>query len=151
MHEFEPASPTYAISDTIAEHRLRGRDRTRADLPGGYQLTLRTRQLHGQLEAAPAAPSPTGPARICTARTSAHTPTPTRPWRPLPACSPPAPPSNGPVSRDCSSGSGMRKPGWKAGGSASPWAAWAAASAWSWAARGMLRPPPASPPPSCAS
>lgn len=76
MYEFEPASPTYAISDTIVEHRLRGRDRTRADLPGGYRLTLRTRQLHGQLEAALAAPSPTGPARICTARISAHTPTP---------------------------------------------------------------------------
>ncbi|MEU3091621.1 hypothetical protein ACWCQ0_31510 [Streptomyces massasporeus] len=76
MYEFEPASPTYAISDTIVEHRLRGRDRTRADLPGGYRLTLRTRERHGQLEAALAAPSPTGPARICTARVSAHTPTP---------------------------------------------------------------------------
>lgn len=76
MYEFEPASPTYAISDTIVEHHLHGRDRTRADLPGGYRLTLRTRQLHGRLEAALAAPSPTGPARICTARISAHTPTP---------------------------------------------------------------------------
>ncbi|MFE7958758.1 hypothetical protein [Streptomyces sp. NPDC057413] len=74
MYEFEPASPTYAISDTIVEHQLRGRDRTRADLPGGYRLTLRTRELHGQLEAALFAPSPTGPARICTARTSAYTP-----------------------------------------------------------------------------
>jgi hypothetical protein len=53
MYEFEPASPIYAISDTIVEHRL-----------------------HGQLEAALAAPSPTGPARICTARISAHAPTP---------------------------------------------------------------------------
>jgi hypothetical protein len=76
MYEFEPASPTYAISDTIVEHHLRGRDRTRADLPGGYRLTLRTRERHGRLEAALAAPSPTGPARICTARISAHTPTP---------------------------------------------------------------------------
>ncbi|ALV39153.1 hypothetical protein [Streptomyces sp. CdTB01] len=76
MYEFEPASPTYVISDTIVEHHLRGRDRTRADLPGGYRLTLRTRERHGQLEAALAAPSPTGPARICTARISAHTPTP---------------------------------------------------------------------------
>ncbi|MGW2104563.1 hypothetical protein ACWCPX_44325 [Streptomyces olivaceoviridis] len=76
MYAFEPASPTYAISDTIVEHQLRGRDRTRADLPGGYRLTLRTRELHGQLEAALFAPSPTGPARICTARISAHTPTP---------------------------------------------------------------------------
>ncbi|MEH0424682.1 hypothetical protein [Streptomyces sp. B21-083] len=76
MYEFEPASATYAISDTIVEHHLRGRDRTRVDLPGGYRLTLRNRQLHGKLEAALAAPSPTGPARICTARISAHTPTP---------------------------------------------------------------------------
>ncbi|MFI7405936.1 hypothetical protein ACIBW9_36640 [Streptomyces sp. NPDC049541] len=76
MYAFEPVSPTYAISDTIVEHQLHGRDRTRADLPGGYRLTLRTRQRHGQLEAALFAPSPTGPARICTARISAHTPTP---------------------------------------------------------------------------
>ena len=77
MYAFEPVSPTYAISDTVVEHRLHSRDRTRADLPGGYRLTLRTRELHGRLEAALAAPSPTGPARICTARISAHTPTPT--------------------------------------------------------------------------
>ncbi|MGP4049331.1 hypothetical protein [Streptomyces sp. 2A115] len=75
MNEFAPATPTYAISDTIVEHHLHGRDRTHADLPGGYRLTLRTRERHGQLEAALAAPSPTGPARICTARISAHTPT----------------------------------------------------------------------------
>ncbi|MEV8597361.1 hypothetical protein [Streptomyces sp. NPDC052012] len=74
MYKFEPATPTYAISDTIVEHQLRDRDRTRADLPGGYRLTLRTREQHGQLEAALFAPSPTGPARICTARISAHPP-----------------------------------------------------------------------------
>jgi hypothetical protein len=77
MHEFEPASPTYAISDTVVGHTLHGRDRTRADLPGGYRLTLRTRELHGPVRAALAAPSPTGPARVCTARFSAFTPTPT--------------------------------------------------------------------------
>ncbi|MDH6222835.1 hypothetical protein [Streptomyces pseudovenezuelae] len=76
MHEFEPASPTYALSNTVVEHTLHGRDRTRADLPGGYRLTLRTRELHGPVRAALAAPSPTGPARICTARFSAITPTP---------------------------------------------------------------------------
>ncbi|MFD8726227.1 hypothetical protein ACFV2H_52100 [Streptomyces sp. NPDC059629] len=52
MYELEPASPTYPISDTIVEHHLRGRDRTRADLPGGYRLTLRTHKRHGTLEAA---------------------------------------------------------------------------------------------------
>ncbi|MGW7243857.1 hypothetical protein [Streptomyces sp. NPDC054804] len=76
MSEFEPVSPTYAISDTLVEHRLHGRSRTRADLPGGYRLTLRTREMHGPLQAALAAPSPTGPARICTARFSAYAPTP---------------------------------------------------------------------------
>jgi hypothetical protein len=73
IYEFEPASPTYGISDAIVEHHLRGRDRTSAELPGGYRLTLRTRELHGPVLAAP---SPTGPARICTARISAFTPTP---------------------------------------------------------------------------
>ena len=76
MSEFEPASPTDALSHTVVEHTMRGRDRTSADLPGGYRLTLRTRELHGPLQAALAAPSPTGPARICTARFSAFTPTP---------------------------------------------------------------------------
>ncbi|MEV7395050.1 hypothetical protein [Streptomyces sp. NPDC091215] len=76
MYESEPVSPTYAISDTVVEHRLRGRGHTHADLPGGYRLTLRTRELHGPLRAALAAPSPTGPARICTARFSAYVPTP---------------------------------------------------------------------------
>ncbi|MFE4861448.1 hypothetical protein [Streptomyces sp. NPDC056670] len=76
MSEFEPASPTYAISDTVVEHTLRGRDRTRADLPGGYRLTLRTRELHGPVRAALAAPSPTGLARICIARFSPVTPMP---------------------------------------------------------------------------
>ncbi|MCE0447979.1 hypothetical protein LT493_41740 [Streptomyces tricolor] len=42
------------------------------------------------------------------------------PFRPLPACSPPALPSSSPASRGCSSGSGLRRPGWRAGGSASP-------------------------------
>ncbi|OYP19712.1 hypothetical protein CFC35_38975 [Streptomyces sp. FBKL.4005] len=41
------------------------------------------------------------------------------PFRPLPACSPPALPSSSPASRGCSSGSGLRRPGWRAGGSAS--------------------------------
>ncbi|MFD8646584.1 hypothetical protein [Streptomyces mirabilis] len=76
MYEFEPASPTYAISDTVVEHTMRGRDRTSADLPGGYRLTLRTRELHGPVRAALAAPSPTGPARICIARFSPVTPMP---------------------------------------------------------------------------
>ncbi|MFE4752412.1 hypothetical protein ACFRIB_19390 [Streptomyces mirabilis] len=76
MSEFEPASPTYAISDTVIEHTMRGRDRTSADLPGGYRLTLRTRELHGPVRAALAAPSPTGNARICTVRFSPVTPTP---------------------------------------------------------------------------
>ncbi|WP_030618286.1 hypothetical protein [Streptomyces achromogenes] len=74
MYAFEPASPTYAISDTLVEHQLHGRSRTRADLPGGYRLTLRTREWPGRLEAVLFAPLPTGPARICTARISAHTP-----------------------------------------------------------------------------
>ncbi|MFJ8313991.1 MULTISPECIES: hypothetical protein [unclassified Streptomyces] len=76
MYEFEPASPTFAIFDTVIEHTLHGRDRTSADLPGGYRLTLRTRELHGPVRAALAAPSPTGPARICIARFSPVTPTP---------------------------------------------------------------------------
>ncbi|MCX4429391.1 hypothetical protein OG819_58320 [Streptomyces sp. NBC_01549] len=77
MSEFEPVSPTYGLSDAVVAHRLRGGgERVRADLPGGYQLTLRTRELHGPLQAALAAPSPTGPARICTARFSAFTPLP---------------------------------------------------------------------------
>ncbi|MGW2573002.1 hypothetical protein [Streptomyces sp. NPDC001537] len=75
MSEFEPVSPTYGPSDAVIAHRLGGGP-LRADLPGGYQLTLRTRELHGPLEAALAAPSPTGPARICTARFSAFTPLP---------------------------------------------------------------------------
>ncbi|MFF1917085.1 hypothetical protein ACFVYE_37160 [Streptomyces sp. NPDC058239] len=76
MYEFEPASPTYAISDTVVEHTMRGRDRSSADLPGGYRLTLRTRELHGPVRAALAAPSPTGNARICTVRFSPVTPMP---------------------------------------------------------------------------
>lgn len=73
MYEFEPVSPTYGLSDAVVAHRLRGGERLCADLPGGYQLTLRTRERHGPLQAALAAPSPTGPARICTARFSAFT------------------------------------------------------------------------------
>ncbi|MET9134765.1 hypothetical protein [Streptomyces antibioticus] len=76
MSAFEPASPTYGICDTVIGHRLRGSDRTSSDLPGGYRLSLRTRELHGPVQAALAAPSPTGPARICTARFSALTPLP---------------------------------------------------------------------------
>ncbi|MCC9708276.1 hypothetical protein E4N62_25240 [Streptomyces sp. MNU76] len=76
MYEFEPVSPTYGISEAVVAHRLRGGARLRADLPGGYRLTLRTRELGGPVQAALAAPSPTGPARICTARISAHIPTP---------------------------------------------------------------------------
>ncbi|MGW7208486.1 hypothetical protein [Streptomyces sp. NPDC054837] len=76
MYESEPVSPTHGLSDAVVAHRLRGSERLRADLPGGYQLTLRTRELHGPLQAALAAPSPTGPARICTARFSAVTPLP---------------------------------------------------------------------------
>ncbi|MET9083677.1 hypothetical protein ABZX77_17580 [Streptomyces sp. NPDC004237] len=76
MYEFNPASPTYTISDTLVAHRLHGRSRTSAELPGGYRLTLHTRERNGQMEAALAAPSPSCPARICTARISAHTPTP---------------------------------------------------------------------------
>jgi hypothetical protein len=30
MYKFKPASPTYAISDTLVEHHLRGRHRTHA-------------------------------------------------------------------------------------------------------------------------
>jgi hypothetical protein len=55
---------------------MRGGERSRSDLPGGYQLTLRTRELHGSLQALLAAPSPTGPAGICTARFSSLTPLP---------------------------------------------------------------------------
>ncbi|MFJ3310385.1 hypothetical protein ACIPSA_46875 [Streptomyces sp. NPDC086549] len=64
------------MSDTTVEHHLRGRDCTRADLPGGYRLTLRTRELRGQPRPALAAPSPISTARICAARISAHAPTP---------------------------------------------------------------------------
>ncbi|MFC9916313.1 hypothetical protein [Streptomyces sp. NPDC127197] len=114
MYAFEPASPTYAISDTIVEHHLRGRDRTRADLPGGYRLTLRTRERHGTLEAALAAPSPTGPARI-----SAHTPTPitsrildtvTRYAPTLPNARDPRPPPEA-VSRLLTTGAPFQQPG----------------------------------------
>ncbi|WP_210581919.1 hypothetical protein [Streptomyces sp. GESEQ-4] len=76
MYKFEPVSPTYGISETVVAHRLRGGERVRADLPGGYRLTLRARERHGPIQAALAAPSPTGPARICTARFSAFTPLP---------------------------------------------------------------------------
>ncbi|MFD7055555.1 hypothetical protein ACFWBS_41050 [Streptomyces mirabilis] len=61
MHEFEPVSPTYGISEAVVAHRLRGGARLRANLPGGYRLALRTRELHGPVQAALAAPSPTGP------------------------------------------------------------------------------------------
>ncbi|MEV4040386.1 hypothetical protein [Streptomyces umbrinus] len=76
MSEFEPVSPTYGLSDAVVAHRLRGGERLRADLPGGYRLTLRARELGGPVQAALAAPSPTGPARICTVRFSAFTPLP---------------------------------------------------------------------------
>ncbi|WP_020124548.1 hypothetical protein [Streptomyces canus] len=76
MPEFEPASPAYGLSDAVVAHRMRGGERSRSDLPGGYRLTLRTRELHGSLQASLAAPSPTGPARICTARFSSLTPLP---------------------------------------------------------------------------
>ncbi|MFJ8158509.1 hypothetical protein [Streptomyces sp. NPDC094468] len=77
MNEFHPVSPAHPLSDTVVEHFLYGQSRTSADLTGGYRLTLRTRELHGPLDAALAAPSPTGAARICTARFSASTPAPT--------------------------------------------------------------------------
>ncbi|MFF7551080.1 hypothetical protein ACFZCU_46920 [Streptomyces canus] len=76
MPEFETASPAYGLSDAVVAHRMRGGERSRSDLPGGYQLTLRTRELHGSLQALLAAPSPTGPAGICTARFSSLTPLP---------------------------------------------------------------------------
>jgi hypothetical protein len=66
MNESEPASPTYAISDTVIEHATHGPDPTSADPPDSYQLTLHTRALHRPMRAAPAAPSPTGHTRICT-------------------------------------------------------------------------------------
>ncbi|MEU3795992.1 hypothetical protein AB0F07_40515, partial [Streptomyces fructofermentans] len=76
MYEFEPVSPTYGISEAVVAHRLRGGVRLHVELPGGYRPTLRTRELGGPVQAALAAPSPTGPTRTCTARISSHTPTP---------------------------------------------------------------------------
>ncbi|MFF4035959.1 hypothetical protein ACFYZ2_40500 [Streptomyces sviceus] len=133
MSEFEPASPAYGLSDAVVAHRLRGGERFHADLPGGYRLTLRTRERHGSLQASLAAPSPTGPARICTARFSSSTPLPavsrildavTRYAPALPEARDAHPPgeavarllttgtpSSSPASRGRSSSSGTRKPG----------------------------------------
>ncbi|WP_415954363.1 hypothetical protein [Streptomyces sp. KLOTTS4A1] len=119
MYEFEPVSPTYAISEAVVAHRLRGDARLRADLPGGYRLTLRTREPGGPVQTALAAPSPTGPARICTARISAQIPTPavsrildavTRYAPALPDARDAQPP-RGAVARLLTTGAPFRQPG----------------------------------------
>ncbi|MEV7776297.1 hypothetical protein [Kitasatospora sp. NPDC086791] len=72
-----PAAPSAflsALSDCLARHVTTAQHRSRIALPGGYELALLTRDSTvGALQAALFAPSPTGAARIGTARFSPGT------------------------------------------------------------------------------
>ncbi|MFJ1805731.1 MULTISPECIES: hypothetical protein [unclassified Streptomyces] len=60
MYEFEPVPPTYGISEAVVAHRLRGGERLRAGLPGGYRLTPRTHELHWPVQSGPPRRVPSG-------------------------------------------------------------------------------------------
>lgn len=130
MYAFEPATPAYAIFDTITEHRLRA---STAPAPIRPTATRRPcpREQHSRLEAARSSPTPTAPphgptARTPTPATSRILPTATqpdahnsRPFKPLPATSPSALRSDTAPNRGCAPGPDTRRHGWRAGGSAS--------------------------------
>lgn len=67
------------LADVLAAHVIQARHRSHADLPGGYRLGLRSQEASRPLIATLFTVSPTGPARLCIARSSLGTAIPQRP------------------------------------------------------------------------